>query len=185
MLVFNREFSFDYRIDDVDDEEMLIDCVQESLRRGRPDQKVVSYDEFRKTAFPTLPATAAPRNPEYLSILFADAEFRTRIGTLGIRHVAFIGGITIKSGSADFIECYRGCRVWTLLTWDHTTRLAATILDLEASMQKDNLSASADDNSWLIVLGALPVGETSDALQHACHDLGYKLAEYLGDRVKR
>ncbi len=94
MLVFVREFSFDRDIDDIKAKGRILDCVRGEILLLRPKQRIVSFDEFRRTAFPNLSPESAPRNPKYLSMLLQRADFRDRIRPLGIRHIAFIGGVT-------------------------------------------------------------------------------------------
>ncbi len=69
MLVFYRKFSFEAGVDDIADEAQVIECTAETIRRNRPQQHIVSFDEFRRTAFPDLSPESATRNPKYLSIL--------------------------------------------------------------------------------------------------------------------
>ena len=88
MLVFYREFSFEAGVDDIADEAQVIECTAETIRRNRPQQHIISFDEFRRTAFPNLSPESAPRNPKYLSMLLQRTDFRDRIRPLGIRHIA-------------------------------------------------------------------------------------------------
>ncbi len=52
MLVFYREFSFEAGVDDIADEAKVIECTGEAIRHNKPQQHIVSFDEFRRTAFP-------------------------------------------------------------------------------------------------------------------------------------
>ncbi len=185
MLVFYREFSFEARVDDIANEAQVIECTGETIRRNRPQQRMVSFDEFRRTAFPNLSPDSAPRNPKYLSILLKRTDFRDRIRPLGIRHIAFIGGVT-ETARDGAIICFGGgpgAGCFGMITWDKTSRLGASILDLKHSLRTENLDASASGMSWFAVVGIFPVGAHSDTVGAACRDLGARLTRYLDGEI--
>lgn len=188
MLVFYRKFSFETHVDDIVGENQLIECVGETIQQNRPQQNIVSFDEFRRTAFPNLSPESAPQNPKYLSMLLQRTNFRERIRPLGIRHIAFIGGVTEVTFDSDSMICgggYGGAGCFGVLTWDKTARLVASVLDLKNSLREDDLNASASGTSWLAIVGIFPVGAPSDALGMACRDLGTRLTRYLEGEVQR
>jgi len=185
MLVFYRELSLEADVDDIADETRVIECTGETIRRDRPEQRIVSFDEFRRTAFPDLPPESVPRNPKYLSILLQRTDFQDRIRPLGIRHIAFIGGIT-KTTEDGGIHCggmpgAAGCL--GLITWDKKSRLGATVLDLKYSQRTENLIASSSGTSWFAVVGMFPIGFPSDTVGRVCQDLGTRLTHYLNGKI--
>ena len=76
-------------------------CVEQQIRARLPKQHIVSYEEFRRAAFPQLDAASAPRHPSYLEILFDDANFRSRVSFLGVRWIVFVSG-TSSSQKENF-----------------------------------------------------------------------------------
>lgn len=185
MLVFYREFSFEAGVDDIANEARVIECTGETIRRNRPRQRIVSFDEFRRTAFPDMSPDSAPRNPKYLSMLLRRADFRDRIRPLGLRHIAFIGGVTetARGGSMICGGGPYGAGCFGVLTWDNESRLGASVIDLEHSLREENLDSSASGTSWLAIVGIFPVGVPSDTVGSACRDLGARLAGYLDGEV--
>jgi len=190
MLVFYRELSFEADVDDIADETRVIECAGDSIRRDRPQQRIVSFEEFRRTAFPDLPPESAPRNPKYLSILLQRTDFQERIRPLGIRHIAFIGGVT-KTTENVFIECQRipgtrNCMEFIglgLITWEKKSRLGATVLDLKYSRRTENLNASSSGTSWNAQIAMIYLGFPSDTVGPVCRDLGTRLAHYLNGKI--
>ena len=185
MLVFYREFSFEANSDDITNEAQVIECTGETIRRNRPQQHIVSFDEFRRTAFPDLSPESAPRNPKYLSMLLQRTDFRDRIQPLGIRYIAFIGGVTktVTDGAIQCVGGGGGAGCFGLITWDKKSRLGASVLDLKHSLRTENLDASASGTSWLAVVLIFPIGLPSDPVGTVCRDLGTRLTRYLDGEV--
>lgn len=181
MLVFYREFSFEANSDDITDEAQVIECTGETIRRNRPQQHIVSFDEFRRTAFPDLSPESAPRNPKYLSMLLQRTDFRDRILPLGIRYIAFIGGIT-KTVTEGAIGCLGGGCLG-LITWDKKSRLGASVLDLNYPRRGENLNATSSGTAWLAAVLLFPIGLPSDTVGTVCRDLGTRLTRYLDGEV--
>lgn len=185
MLVFYREFSFEAGVDDIADEAQVIECTAETIRRNRPQQHIISFDEFRRTAFPNLSPESAPRNPKYLSMLLQRTDFRDRIRPLGIRHIAFIGGVTktVTDGGIGCVGAGPGFGCFGLITWDKKSRLGASVLDLNYPRREQNLNATSSGTAWLAVVLIFPVGLPSDTVGTVCRDLGTRLTRYLDGEV--
>ncbi len=147
------------------------------------EQHIVSFDEFRRTAFPDLSPESAPRNPKYLSMLLQRTDFRDRIRPFGIRHIAFIGGVT-KTVTDGGIACFGagpGAGCFGLITWDKNSRLGASVLDLNYPRREENLDASASGTSWFAIVGIFPIGLPSDPSYVACKDLGGRIARSIAN----
>ena len=181
MLVLLRQFSFKPRVDDIKDEARIIQCVGKDIRRHRPGQRIISFDEFRRTAFPRLTASTAPRRPEFLELMFRDAAFRQRIEPLNLKYVAFIGGVTETSaprgGGVCVIGPISGCVI--VRHWDKHSRIAAKILDVERVETVGETKTGSKGTSWFALVGVLPMGEKADTELKACQDLGARIAGFL------
>ena len=181
MLVFYRELSFAAGVDDIAAEAQVITCMGDIIRRNRPHTRIVSFDAFRRTAFPQLSPESAPRNPKYLSMLLQRTDFQDRIRPLGIRHIAFIGGVTETTKDGFMIPIFGAVAGgWVgLITWDKKSRLGASVLDLKHSLAEENLDASSSGTSWFAMIGIIPLGAPSDTVGAACRDLGMQLTRHL------
>ena len=184
MLVFLREFSFQPDTYDIKDEDRILQCVSRAIRQRRPVQRIVEYDKFRQLAFPEINSASAPRQPKYLSIMFEDSDFREKVSHLGLRYIAFVGGVT-KSIVEGGISCVgvgpRGACIgaWT---WDKDSRVGASILDLGTMREAEALEARASGTAWFAIVGAFPIGLPAATEAAACDDLGLRIAEFLEQR---
>lgn len=69
-------------------------CIEDEIRSARPSQRLVSFDAFRRAAFPQLEDAALPRDPKDLAVFFEDPRFRERLAPLGIRWIVFVSGVS-------------------------------------------------------------------------------------------
>ncbi len=118
-------------------------------------------------------------------MLLQRADFRDRIRPLGIRHIAFIGGVT-KTVTDGGIGCFGagpGAGCFGLITWDKESRLGASVLDLAKTGRTENLSVSSSGTSWFAVIGIIPLGFATDTVVSACRVLGARLAVFLDGKT--
>ena len=161
MVALIRDFSFSAVTHDITDEGRIVDCLTAAIRRERPSQQIVSFEDFRRVAFPQLSSASAPRSPEYLGLLLKDPIFRKRIAPLEIRYIVFIGGVTelrtVFSGGGCAVGPGAGvCAYYG--EWDKNTRLAASVLDISGARPTREAEASAAGTDWFLFLIALPIG---------------------------
>jgi hypothetical protein len=123
------------------DEEEIVTCISEEVRKAQPGLRIVARDEFRRAAFPNLPPEATPTGPEYLSLLLNHATFRERIVSLGIRYLIHMRGETVQTGKLE-AGGIGGAGAGVLViggSWDRNTRFSASILlDLEQSRRGES-----------------------------------------------
>ena len=79
-----------------------------------------------------------------------------------------------------------GFACFGLITWDKTSRLGASVLDLKYSGRTGNLNASSSATAWLAIIGIFPIGVPVETVGRVCSDLGRRLTRYLdGEPVGR
>ncbi len=177
MVVFVRKFSYEAGAESTS--EGVVKCVEKQLRFERPAQRLVSYEEFSRLAFPDMEVASAPHDPEYLRILFDDPTFRARIEPLGIRFVIFVGGVTrstVKSSSGIVGGSPAGGVLIAYVEWNKATELAASVFDLTNRNPVRQANASASGTPWLLVVEFVPMGATSDTEGNACRGLAQRVA---------
>ena len=179
MLVLLRQFSFRPRVDDIKDEATTIKCIGDSIRRHRPGQRIISFDEFQSTAFPRLTRSTAPKRPQFLELMLRDADFRRRIQPFNLRYIAFIGGVTETSKASGGGICVIGAGCFIVRSWDKNSRIGAKILDVERVKAVAETRTEAAGRSWFALIGILPMGGTAGTEIRVCQDLGAKIAGFL------
>lgn len=182
MLVFVREFSFDRRIDDIKAKGRILECVRGEILRLRPKQPMVSFDQFRRTAFPDLQRESVPQHPKYFGVLTGSAKFREAIAPLDLRYVVFVGGVVETSepeGGGICVVAPGGGGCFAYWEWDTASRMGATVLDLKKARTGDRVQASASGKAWFAIVGVFPIGIPSDPSGAACKDLGVRIAQSI------
>ncbi len=182
MLVFVREFSFDRRIDDIKAKGRILDCVRDEILRLRPKQPMVSFDQFRRAAFPDLQRESVPQHPKYFGVLTGSAKFREAIAPLDLRYVVFVGGVVETSEPEAWGICVAGpggAACFAYWQWDKASRMGATVFDLKKAQTADRVQASASGKAWFAIVGVFPIGFPSVPSAVACKDLGGQIARFL------
>ncbi len=181
MLVFVREFSFDRRIDDLKAKGRILDCVRGEILRLHPKQRMVSFDQFRRTAFPDLQRESVPQHPKYFGVLTGSAKFREAIAPLDLRYVVFVGGVveTSEPEGGGLCAIGPGAACFAYWEWDSASRMGATVFDLKKAQTADRIEASASGKAWFAIVGVFPIGLPSLTSETSCKDLGVQIARFL------
>jgi hypothetical protein len=182
MLVFLREYSFVTGVDDITNESEVIGRVGRAIRETRPTQRIITFESFRRVAFPNLTSAATPRQPEYIALMLKEPAFRERIAPLRLRYVAFIGGVTRISGPHGGASCVYGYPYsvcFGFWHWDKDSRVGASILDVEAIQETEQVRATASGTPWFAIIGNLPIGLPAATEAAACADLGNRIGQFL------
>lgn len=167
VLVYLRQFSFTSDIGVLLDESEVIPCLERAIRSTRPQQRLISFDQFRQIAFPQLSLDAAPRSPEYLSLILARPDIRQRLRAMGVRHLAYIGGV---------LEVERKGEIGS--HWNRKSRLGASLIDLETMSATGRVEADARGTAWF-AMAAVVLRPDAYTVGPACRVLGAKLTGYL------
>lgn len=162
-------------------------CVEEEIRARRPTQRLVSFDQFRRHAFPQIEEAAVPRDPADLGVLFEDSNFRKRVAPLDIRWIVFVSGTT-STASSDISGGGAGGAVAGAST-QKSTNLEAAIVSADDLSRGLHLTATAA--GWEVfaagvfggALGAVPFLVFLPVFTEgpACHALGQRIAERLNN----
>ena len=163
-------FSHDAR----DVEREASDCIRAAIESEQLRVRIVSADEFRRTAFPDLQPEAAVHSSEYLAVLLNDQRFRDRIASLGIRYLISITGVTEEGLVGAGAGSMAG-----LMVWDRRTQLSASVLDLAKASLEEDIRAHATGNPWLLNVGGLPLYIPAATESQACQDLGGAVVRFL------
>ena len=156
-------------------EDEIVGCVAGVIRTAHPTVRIVSPEEFRRAAFPDLSPQAAPRSPEYLSLLLNHPVFRERIAPLNIRYLIAVGGETVQTGD---VAAAGGPGAAVIIgVWARGSRLAAAVLDLKEARSEKVAEAMAGGVGMFMF--PLPIVIPTPTEGRACQDLGERVAQFL------
>jgi hypothetical protein len=180
VILFSPQFSLDAR---PIEEKEIVTCISDEVRKGQPGLRIVSPDEFRRTAFPNLAPEAAPNSPEYLDLLLNHASFRERISSLGIRYLISVRGGTEQKGEVSGGGIGGGGAAVLVIggSWDRKTELVASVIDLKQETASGEIKASASGRPWFFAVlpSPLVLGMPAFTEAKACGELGQALAKFL------
>ena len=162
-----------------------LNCISTALRDTYPALKIVSADQFYRTAFPDLTAEQTPHATNYRSLLAEDPKFRERISRLGLRYLISVEGRTYQKAEPiiGLIGGPGGGATVLGVGWDRKSNLTASILDIKQSLGAGEVRASASGKPWFVCVGALvfcaPLGAPAFTEGKACKELGEGVVKFL------
>jgi len=152
--------------------EDLLECVRLRVQRDLP---VMPDHEFRDALFPWFERSTTPITQTELEELLEREQVATELESLKVRYIVAIGGGTIIEGGGG---CLRGpiggvCGG----SWDHSTHLAATVLDPKEKSVIEAVDANVEGTSWYLLLAIIPLGAPALTQTAACDEVVQRLTE--------
>jgi len=165
-------------------EKDIVSCLENRIKKHNPDQSFISYYQFVNTMF----SVEVRRELETYSKLLADDKFYQDVLSYGVRYLIFVRGSISETNEFDmywdassFPPIFLGYE-----SWDHKTRLTASILDLhQKETVIDDLENISEGTNWVAGLLFIPIWHSSSAESNACEDIGNRLGKILLDRAKQ
>jgi hypothetical protein len=177
MIVFISEFSYEENISDVTDEENIIECITDEIKDARPDQKIIPFDEFQRTAYPNLSPKEAPKSPFFIRKLLEHPDFMEKIASLYLGYIVFVSGAseatsTEATGAGHIGFIGRGKK----------THLKASILDLKDKEPVGTAQANTSGGQGALIVGfPFPVIAATESI--TCTALGEELVNILESKT--
>lgn len=181
-ILFLHEFDFAPNVQNITEEDRIVQCVAGAIRGEVPKQRIVSFDAFRRAAFPELPREAAPRSPEYLTHLLKDPTFTERVAPLELRYLLFVGGRTHVDQVASDVSCVVGYRYGSCVgywEWEKTSHIAASLMDVRSTATAKAFKTTQAGTAWLALIHIFPVGMPAATESAACTDIGRRVGRFL------
>ena len=166
------------------DDEDIVSCLENRIKKHNPDQAFISYYQFLKTILPNnfLPAQYS-RELETYSRYLDDDKFYQDVLSYGVRYLIFVRGSTSETNEFGKFGCREVC--FGYQSWDHKTRLTASILDLhQKGTVIDDLENISEGTGWVAAF-IIPIGFPTFTQSTACGDMGNRLGKILLDRAKQ
>jgi len=170
-------------------DEDIVSCLENRIKKHNPDQAFISYYQFLKTILPNnfLPAQYS-RELETYSRFLDDDKFYQDVLSYGVRYLIFVRGSTSETNEIDRFKMLPSFPPLFLgyASWDHKTRLTASILDLhQKGTVIDDLENISEGTGWVAGLLFIPIGFPPFTESTACGDMGNRLGKILLDRAKQ
>jgi len=171
------------------DEEDIVSCLENRIKKHNPGQAFISYYQFVNTMFPDLPDLEVPREAWSFSRFLADVadeKFYKDVLSWGVRYLIFVRGSTVRGAESGWgcFKCFPfvfggGYR-------DKETRLTASILDLhQKETVIDDLENISEGTSWLGFFVVIPIWYSPSTRSDSCRDIGNRLGKILLERTKQ
>lgn len=160
----------------------LAECLGRELARRGPRYEVIPTPTYTRTAFPSLPEALVPKTAEYVRIALTDAGVQERVRSLGVDYLVYIAGSTEVAHDWGSITCgggYGGGGCFGAVGFDKTSAVSAIVIDVDSTGEMARVSARTAGDSWLAVIGILPVWHNAPTERAACRALAEKLDEIL------
>jgi hypothetical protein len=165
-------------------------CIAEAVQAAHPTLRIVSTDEFRRTVF----AYGSPEDPagraKYFETLVSEPVVRERMASLGIRHLVYLAEARTEQGpGGGFGGCGGGpggAGCFGAIWWERSSRLVASVVDIQAARAMGDVSASATGTPVLLgLLVPIPIPIPAFTETRACGELGEAVTRFLqGDAAR-
>lgn len=162
-------------------EEGFVECISDSLARGRQGIGVHPTKDFEDMLYPWFEPSMAPLSTEELSQLLEKPGVMERVRGTGVRFLIWLDGSTERTSSGGGISCAAGvggAGCMGLAWWEDDARYDATVWDIE---QLENAGTIYADFRGRSVMPAIiiPIPLIARPQAHACRGLTDQLREFL------
>ncbi|HSG63803.1 MAG TPA: hypothetical protein VLD39_02340 [Gammaproteobacteria bacterium] len=162
-------------------EEGFVECISDSLARGRRGIGVHPTKDFEDMLYPWFEPSMAPLSTEEMSQLLEKPGVMERVRGTGVRFLIWLDGSTERTSSGGGISCAAGvggAGCMGLAWWEDDARYDATVWDIE---QLENAGTIYADFRGRSVMPAIiiPIPLIARPQAHACRGLTDQLREFL------
>jgi hypothetical protein len=154
-------------------EAKFIDCVGDSMGRGRGGLRVIPNQEFVDALFPWFEPRTAPAETKGLPALLSRPGVAEMIKTKGVRYLVWLDGDTDKTAGGGSMSCAvgpggGGC--FGFAWWQNESEYEATVWDLDGLEDAGTVSADVSGTSFLPAI-IVPVPLIARTQNKACKGL--------------
>ncbi len=164
-------------------EAKFIECVGDSIGRGRDGLRVIPNQEFVDALFPWFEPRTAPAETKGLPALLSRPGVAETIKEKGVRYLVWLDGDTDKTGGGGSMSCAvgpggGGC--FGFAWWQNESEYEATIWDLDGLEDAGTVSADVSGTSFLPAI-IIPVPLIARTQAKACKGLADQLKLFIVD----
>ena len=162
-------------------EAKFIDCVGDSIGRGRAGLRVIPHQEFVDALFPWFEPRTAPAETKGLPTLMSRPGVAGMIKEKGVRYVIWLDGDTDKTAGGGSMSCAigpggGGC--FGFAWWQNDSDYEATVWDLVGLEDAGTVSADVSGTSFLPAI-IIPVPLIARTQAKACKGLADQLKLFI------
>jgi hypothetical protein len=162
-------------------EAKFIDCVGDSIGRGRSGLRVVPHAEFVDALFPWFEPRTAPAETKGLPALLARPGVAEMIKEKGVRYVVWLDGDTDKVAGGGSLSCAAGpggggC--FGFAWWQNDANYEASVWDLTGLEDAGTVSADVSGTSFLPAI-VVPIPLIARTQSRACTALADQLKLFI------
>jgi len=162
-------------------EAKFIDCVGDSIGRGRTGLRVIPHQEFVDALFPWFEPRTAPADTKGLPALMSRPGVAEIIREKGVRYVVWLDGDTDKTAGGGSMSCAigpggGGC--FGFAWWQNDSDYEASIWDLDGLEDAGTVSADFSGTSFLPAI-IIPVPLIARTQAKACKGLADQLKLFI------
>ena len=166
-------------------ESKFIDCIDEQLRKGSAEIKVIPDEDFRDAFYPWFEPRTAPKTPADLPALLAEPAVVDRISETGLRYIVWVEGSTEALEGGGNISCSvgpggGGC--FGLMWWEKDSDYEASVWDLRQVASAGQVAADVNGMSIMPAV-VIPVPLIAPTQTTACKRLSNQLRLFLFEGV--
>lgn len=164
-------------------EEDFIDCVGDTIGRGKTGLRVIPHQEFVDALFPWFEPRTAPSDTKGLPALMSRPGVAKMIAEKGVRYVIWVDGDTEKTAGGGSMSCAigpggGGC--FGFAWWQNDSDYEATVWDLDGLEDAGTVSADVSGTSFLPAI-IIPVPLIARTRSKACKGLSDQLKLFIVD----
>lgn len=164
-------------------EDAFIDCVGDTIGRGKTGLRVIPHQEFVDALFPWFEPRTAPSDTKGLPALMARPGVAKMIAEKGVRYVIWVDGDTDKTAGGGSMSCAigpggGGC--FGFAWWQNDSDYEATVWDLDGLEDAGTVSADVSGTSFLPAI-IIPVPLIARTRAKACKGLSDELKLFIVD----
>ena len=159
----------------------FIECVGDSVGRGRAGLRVIPNTEFVDALFPWFEPRTAPAETKGLPTLMSRPGVADRIREKGVRYIVWLDGDTDKVAGGGSLSCAAGpggggC--FGFAWWQNDANYEASVWDLSGLDDAGTISADVSGTSFLPAI-VIPIPLIARARAKACNALADQLRLFI------
>lgn len=158
-----------------------LDCARQALIEEGVGDRLLSAEDFKRTAFPNLSPDSAPTDPESIRLLLTHPTLLRRIAPLNLRYLVYVMSETERRETIDVwggIGGAHGAAIAGYKEWEQSSKYSFLVVDAKAIEDVGSADARSAGTGWQtmgFVIVPFALGYESATEKQACAAMSRKL----------